>query len=278
MTQKNKSYFDLRGRVVIITGGAGYLGVKHAEAIAEYGAIPILLDIINLRSGNKLAKKISSLYETECSYFKCDIRQENQINSIKNLIITKYRKIDALINNAANNPKISNEGSPKNYSLENFSLNIWENDLSVGLKGAMLCSKIFGKEMIKNSKGVIINVSSDLGIIGPDQRIYLEKNKNYNERIFKPVSYSVVKHGLIGLTKYIATYWADKGIRCNAICPGGVKESQSKNFINNLSNLIPLSRMADPNEYKAAIVFLASDASSYMTGANLVIDGGRTAW
>ena len=98
------------------------------------------------------------------------------------------------------------------------------------------------------------------------------------ERIFKPVSYSVVKHGLIGLTKYIATYWADKGIRCNAICPGGVKESQSKNFINNLSNLIPLSRMADPNEYKAAIVFLASDASSYMTGANLVIDGGRTAW
>ena len=146
----------------------------------------------------------------------------------------------------------------------------------MGLTGAMLCSKIFGFEMAKNRKGVILNISSDLGIIAPDQRIYRKKGLPENEQPVKPITYSVIKHGLIGLTKYLATYWADKGVRCNALGPGGIYNNQPNEFVNKISNLIPIGRMADSDEYRSAIVFMVSDASSYMNGTNLVIDGGRT--
>ena len=129
--------------------------------------------------------------------------------------------------------------------------------------------------MVKNKKGIIINISSDLGIISPDQRIY--KN-NKNKIFYKPVTYSVIKHGIIGLTKYLATYWADKGIRTNCLCPGGVYEKQEKFFLDKINKKIPLGRMANSDEYKGAIQFLVSDASSYMNGATLIIDGGRTIW
>ena len=142
----------------------------------------------------------------------------------------------------------------------------------------MLCSKVFGYEMSKNGYGVILNISSDLGIIAPDQRLYLKDGVAENEQPVKPVTYSVIKHGLIGLTKYLATYWADKGVRCNALCPGGIYNNQPDEFVKTISNLIPLGRMAHKDEYKAAVIFLVSDASSYMTGVNLAIDGGRTCW
>ena len=142
----------------------------------------------------------------------------------------------------------------------------------------MLCSKVFGYEMSKNGYGVILNISSDLGIIAPDQRIYKKEGLPENEQPVKPVTYSVIKHGLIGLTKYLAIYWADKGVRCNVLCPGGIYNNQPDEFVKKISHLIPLGRMAHEDEYKATVVFLVSDASSYMTGENLVIDGGRTCW
>ena len=132
--------------------------------------------------------------------------------------------------------------------------------------------------MAKKGKGVILNISSDLGIIAPDQRIYKKEGLPENEQAVKPVTYSVIKHGLIGLTKYLATYWADSGVRVNSISPGGIYTNQNPAFIQKVKNLIPLGRMAQKDEYKAAVVFLVSDASSYMTGANLVVDGGRACW
>lgn len=197
---------------------------------------------------------------------------------VKETLLSKFGHIDILINNAAIDPKVKAKSADKLSRLENFSIDQWNLELSVGLTGAMLCSKIFGYEMAKKEQGVILNISSDLGIISPDQRIYKKEGLSENEQPVKPVTYSVIKHGLIGLTKYLATYWAEKGVRVNSISPGGINTNQNPEFIQKVTNLIPLGRMAHENEYKAAIVFLVSDASSYMTGANLVIDGGRSVW
>ena len=161
---------------------------------------------------------------------------------------------------------------------ENFPLEIWNNDLAVSLTGAFLCSQIIGTEMAKAGKGVILNIASDLGVVAPDQRIYRRDNLPEDMQNVKPVTYSVVKFGIIGLTKYLATYWAENGVRVNSLSPGGVYSNQPEEFVQKLTNLIPMKRMAGIDEYKGAIVFLCSDASSYMTGANLIIDGGRTCW
>ena len=276
-TKSVKKSFDLTGKVAVITGGAGLLGEKYAEAIAEFGGISILLDI-DEKAGTKKASRISNKYQVDCKFMLCDITDESQISSVRDSLLSKFGHIDILINNAAIDPKVE-EKSEKNLSrLENFSIDQWNLEMSVGLTGAMLCSKVFGYEISKNGKGVILNISSDLGIIAPDQRIYKKEGLPENEQPVKPVTYSVIKHGLIGLTKYLATYWVDEGIRVNSIFLGGVFNNQDPKFVERLTNLIPLSRMAHEDEYKAAIIFLVSDASSYMTGSNLVIDGGRSCW
>ena len=162
--------------------------------------------------------------------------------------------------------------------VENFPLDIWNQDIAVGLTGAFLCAKLFGGEMARRGSGVILNIASDLALIAPDQRIYRRPGVPEAQQFVKPVTYSVVKSGLLGLTRYLATYWADKGVRVNALIPGGVFAGQDEAFVQRLTNLIPLGRMAHDDEYKAAVLFLVSEASSYMTGAGLVIDGGRTCW
>jgi NAD(P)-dependent dehydrogenase (short-subunit alcohol dehydrogenase family) len=144
--------------------------------------------------------------------------------------------------------------------------------------GAFLCSQIIGKEMAKRNSGGILNISSDLGVIAPDQRLYAKKGLSPDEQPVKPVTYSVIKHAIIGLTKYLATYWADYNIRVNALSPGVVCAEQPEDFLEKINSRIPMGRMADEDEYKGAVLFLVSDASSYMTGANLIIDGGRTCW
>jgi NAD(P)-dependent dehydrogenase (short-subunit alcohol dehydrogenase family) len=163
--------------------------------------------------------------------------------------------------------------------LENFSVDQWNLQVSVGLTGAFLCSQVFGSAMAKHGQGgVILNISSDLSVFSPDQRIYSKDGLPMAQQPVKPVTYSVIKAGLIGLTRYLATYWVDNNIRCNALSPGGIFNGQSDDFVRRLTNLIPMGRMATKNEYRAAVQFLCSDASLYMNGQNIVIDGGRSVW
>ncbi len=272
-----KQSFDLTDKVAVITGGAGMLGEKHAEAIAEFKGIPILLDI-DEKAGTEQASRIAHEYQANCEFKLCDITDESQILSVRDSLLSKFGHIDILINNAAIDPKVEVNTSNNFSRLEDFPVDQWNLELAVGLSGAMLCSKVFGLEMSKNGKGVILNISSDLGIIAPDQRLYKKSGLPDDKQPVKPVTYSVIKHGLIGLTKYLATYWVDKGVRVNSISLGGVSNNQNSKFVKRLTNLIPLGRMAHEDEYKAAIILLVSDASSYMTGSNLVIDGGRSCW
>ena len=275
--KKLESMFDLTGRVAVITGGTGLLGQQHAEAIASAGGIPVLADI-RLDSVDPQSAAFKQRFGKQACAIQTDITDPESVRTMLAEVLNRYGRVDILINNAANNPKMEKTADVEFSRLENFPLKQWEADLSVGLTGAFLCSQIIGSEMAKRKRGVIVNVASDLAVIAPDQRLYRKPGLPPEQQPVKPVTYSVVKTGLIGLTRYLATYWADDGIRVNAISPGGVYNNQPEEFIQRLANLIPLGRMANTDEYQAAILFLCSDASSYMTGANLVIDGGRSCW
>ena len=272
-----KELFSVKNRVAVITGGAGLLGTKHAEILADAGAIPILIDLAVANPADR-AQVISKACGVPALGLSGDITDVAQVEQMRDEILGRYGRIDILINNAANNPKMENREG-KNFSrLENFPVELWEADLRVGLTGAFICSKVFGAEMAKRGKGVILTIASDLAVIAPDQRLYRQEGLPESEQPVKPVTYSVVKAGLVGLTRYLATYWHQSGVRANAISPGGVSNNQPEEFVKRLSNLIPLGRMADKDEYKGAILFLCSDASSYITGINLVADGGRSCW
>jgi NAD(P)-dependent dehydrogenase (short-subunit alcohol dehydrogenase family) len=272
-----KETFQLNGRVAIITGGAGLLGAKHAEAIVELGGIAVLWDIV-ANGSQATAQKVAQALNGKCFGLGVDITNHQAVGEALKEVVDRFGRVDILINNAANNPKFEANTTSDWTRLENFPLDIWNQDLEVGLTGAFLCSQIVGSELAKRGKGVILNIASDLALIAPDQRIYRKPDLPEDQQPVKPVTYSVVKAGLLGLTRYLASYWAEKGVRVNSICPGGVYTNQDNDFVKKLTNLIPLGRMAHQDEYKAAVAFLISDASSYMTGANLTLDGGRTCW
>jgi NAD(P)-dependent dehydrogenase (short-subunit alcohol dehydrogenase family) len=267
------SLFDLSGRVFVITGGTGLLGRQHAAAIAGAGGIPVLADIAPV-SNEELQSQLGFAVDV----IPVNISQRVEVEGLLSRILDRYGRVDGLINNAANNPKVEASGQLDDARLESFPLDRWEADIAVGLTGAFLCSKIIGAELARRRSGVIVNVASDLAIIAPDQRLYRKEGLPDHVQPTKPVTYSVVKTALVGLTRYLATYWADAGVRVNSLSPGGVENGQSDVFLSRIANLIPLGRMARRGEYQGAILFLCSDASSYMTGTNLVIDGGRSCW
>lgn len=271
--------FDLNGKTAIITGGAGLLGRKHAEALMEYGANCVLVDL-NEGAAVATAEQLSGEYGVRAIGLGNNITDKTAVEEILTITLQEFSRVDILINNAANNPKFEEIEKKIDLSkrFETFPIEAWQADIDVALKGSFLCSQVIGSYMSKQKEGVILNIASDLGLIAPDQRIYRKEGIADEEQPTKPVTYSVVKTGLIGLTRYLATYWADKNIRCNALVPGGVYTGQDDKFLEKLTNLIPMGRMADKDEYKAAVVFLCSDASAYMTGASLVMEGGRTCW
>ncbi len=273
-----RELFDLTGRVAIVTGGAGLLGYHHGAILADAGANVVLLDLAAANPGLR-ADQLQIAHGPECLGLAVDITSEASLLEARDAILAKFGRIDILINNAANNPKVEADpqGEPMQWSrLENFPLAVWNADIAVGLTGAFLCSRIFGQEMVKRNAGVILNIASDLGVIAPDQRLYRKEGLPEDHQPVKPVTYSVVKTALIGLTRYLSTYWTAHNIRVNAISPGGVFANQPDEFTARLHQLIPMGRMAHRDEYQGAILFLCSDASSYMTGQNLIVDGGRS--
>jgi len=275
--KSSNDMFNLVGQVAVITGGTGFLGQQHAEAIAGAGGIPVLVDIRldGVKQGSH--EWVRRFGDSACA-IHTDITEPGSIKALLDEVLVRYGRVDILINNAANNPRMENRQDVEFSRLEFFPLRQWEADLAVGLTGAFLCCQIIGSEMARRKRGVILNVASDLAVIAPDQRLYRQAGLRDDQQPTKPVTYAIVKTGLIGLTRYLATYWADTGVRVNAISPGGVYNGQPEAFVQRLANLIPLGRMANRDEYQGAIVFLCSDASSYMTGANLIIDGGRSCW
>ncbi len=263
----------------IITGASGLLGQQHAFALVEAGFNLILIDIdyFNLK---KIQKKIQNKFKSQkVICYSIDITNEQEIIKIKNYLKNKKIQISVLVNNAAMNPKMKQVNqNTKTGELENYSIDLLRKELNVNLISAFSMIKHFGPEMAKNKKGSIINIGSDLSINAPDQSVYSKDDNIKKVKNFKPIGYSISKFGIVGLTKYVATYWAHKNVRCNALIPGAVDNNQSSYLKKNVSKRIPLGRWAKKNEYKKGLVFLAKDDSSYMTGQLLIIDGGRSTW
>jgi len=272
--------FDLTGKTALITGAAGLLGLQHAHALLESGASVILTDIKNDQL--LIAKsKLDKTFESSKIFFEVmDVSNFDEVTDMSHRLQLKNLTVDILVNNAAIDPKVKSDSSSLEASrFENFSLDQWNKEISVGLTGAFICSQVFGSLMAKSIKnGVILNIASDLSIISPDQRLYNKSELSFEFQPVKPITYSVIKSGLLGLTRYLSTYWVNSGIRCNALSPGGIFNGQSDEFVKRISSLIPMGRMANYDEYRSAVQFLCSDASSYMNGQNVVIDGGRSVW
>ena len=257
--------FDLKKKIIVVTGGSGFFGKIIVSSIEKFNGIPIIID---LKRPSK--KKI---------FYQADITSEKEVKKVSEEIIKKYKSVYGLINNAASNdPKLKNIKINED-KLENFDLNRWKRDIDISLTGSFLCSKYFGQQIIKNKKGgVIINISSDLGLIAPNHSLYELKTKKKTIKNKKPISYSVSKSGIIGLTRYLSTYWSNKNLRCNCICPGGIYNNQNKNFHKKLIKLIPLKRMANKNDYSSTLIWMLSENTEYLNGAIISVDGGRTAW
>ncbi len=272
--------FNLTGKAALITGAAGLLGVEHAAALLESGATVVLTDVNEASLAIARTKLLPNADSKRIVTHVMDVSQPDEIRGVvKELEVTGLR-IDILVNNAAIDPKVrGGKGIVETSRLENVPLEQWDLQMAVGLTGAFLCSQVFGSAMAQDGKGgVILNIASDLSVFSPDQRLYRKGGVADDMQPVKPVTYSVIKAGLIGLTRYLATYWADRGVRANALSPGGIFNGQNEDFVQRLSSLIPLGRMADQSEYKAAIQFLCSEASSYLNGQNIIMDGGRSAW
>jgi len=269
-SKKISTLFSLEDKVVVLTGSGGRLGSRFSKILSDAGVNLVLVDI-NEKNNSAVAKTLLKNNHKNFLLLNLDISKPHNVKKLVNNTMKKFGKIDILINNAHSVPR----KHPKySESFENFSEDVWETMVSETLRGLFLCTKEVGKIMSNQNKGVIINISSIYGIVGPDQRIY-GKNK-----LNSPVSYSVTKGGLVNMTRYLASYWRGKNIRVNTLTLGGVydKKLHSSNFVKNYSKNTILNRMASREDFDGALLFLASDASSYMTGSNLIVDGGWTAW
>ncbi|HBC07703.1 MAG TPA: oxidoreductase [Rhodospirillaceae bacterium] len=274
-----KAQYDLTGKICVITGGAGFLGHQFAEALGEMGGLPVLFDLAPEQL-EEAARDVAA-YCGRCETEVADVSDEASIRNAVDRVLKRHGRIDVLINNAALT-KYGCDADPDAFfaPFEDTAPEVWDAGLRINLTGTMLACKIIGHEMVKLGQGSIVNIGSDVGIVSPDQRIYdPDPAANYPGMPFNtPAFYSVTKAGVIHLTRHLATLWAANNVRVNCFSPAGVFRDHDLGFVAKLASRIPMGRMGRINEYKGAIVFLASDASSFMTGHNLVMDGGRTAW
>jgi len=268
--------FDVSGRTVIVTGGAGLLGREYGRALVVAGAQVVLADI----DGPAVEAVADGLRGRAGSVIgvAVDVADESSVVRLVRTTLAHYGRIDGLVNNAAVDPKFDRgRKSQHTAAFEHYPIDCWNSALAVNLTGMFLCSREVAPTMLTQGRGVIVNISSTYGLVGPDQRIY-NSDRTDAPREFKPVVYSVTKSGVLGFTRYLAAYWGNTGIRVNTLTPGGVRNEQAPEFVRRYSARTPLGRMAERHEYSGALLFLLSDASSYMTGGNLVVDGGWTAW
>ncbi len=279
-TSKAFEKFDLSGKTALVTGAAGLLGVEHSAALLASGATVVLTDLSSAALGATRETLMRDADAARIIACQMDVTRPDAIQVVAAELAARQIRVDILINNAAIDPKVDgNKGVLEASRLENFPLDQWNLQVAVGLTGAFLCSQVFGTAMAADGKGgVILNIASDLSVFSPDQRLYRKGGIAEDRQPVKPVTYSVIKTGLVGLTRYLATYWADYGVRANALSPGGVFNGQNEEFVQRLTSLIPLGRMANRDEYRAAVQFLCSDASTYLNGQNIVMDGGRCVW
>ncbi len=264
--------FSLKNKTAIITGALGLIGKEHCKALSEAGANIVVADV-NESDCMAFAKTLG----TDSIGISLDVTNPDSIKKLRDKVLEKFGHIDILVNNAAINDMFENpKAAAEQSKFENYPLDLWQKSVNVNLTGVFLCSQIIGSEMAKQKSGSIINIASTYGMTAPDQSLYIKKDGT--QSFYKPPAYSATKGAVIMFTKYLAAYWGKDGVRVNTLTPGGVENEQDEFFIEKYSKKTPLGRMAKPTDYKGALIFLASDASSYMTGANLVVDGGWTAW
>ena len=267
--------FSLEGRAGLVTGGAGLLGRQFSRTLGEAGAKVVIADI-DFDAAFELALDLRESH-IKAIAVKVDVTDPGSVSAMVGHTLAEFGRLDVLVNSAALDPKFDSQhlDEQTGNAFEDYALDAWQRSLDVNLTGVFLACQSAARTMAQQGTGVIINISSVYGLAGPDQRIYPQVDGRPQ---FKPVDYPVTKAGILGLTRYLAAYYAGTGIRVNALTPGGIFNQHDDEFLANYSTKAILGRMADDDEMNGALLFLASDASGYMTGANLVVDGGYTAW
>jgi len=271
--------FQLKDRVAVVSGGAGLLGVEFCRTLAEAGAAVVVADIDGV-AAQSIANSLSDIGRNALA-IQVDVTSPESVSNLVEITLRNYQRLDILVNSAALDPKYDPQhlnhanGAGDIGTFERYPLDAWQRALDVNLTGVFLCSQAAVGPMLDQGQGVIINISSIYGLVAPDQRLYQRPGEIAR---YKPAWYSVSKAGILGLTRYLAAYYAGKNIRVNALTPGGVYDEHDDEFVRAYSSRAVMGRMADKNDMNGAILFLASDASNYMTGANLVVDGGWTTW
>lgn len=264
--------FSLQGKVAVVTGAAGLLGQQHCRALAEAGASVVACDLDEETCWNLVDE-----LPTPSISVPMDVTSAEDIRTVLEVMLLEFKHVDVLVNNAAVNDKFETPALAAEQSrFENYPLAMWQRSMNVNVTGVYLCSQIIGAPMARQGAGSIINVASTYGVVAPDQSLY--RTPDGQQPFYKSPAYPTSKGAVIAFTKYLAAYWGPAGVRVNALSPGGVQNGQSEYFIAQYAAKTPLGRMAQPNDYQGALVFLASDESRYMTGANLVVDGGWTVW
>ena len=268
--------FSLAGRVAVVTGGLGLLGREHCRALAEAGATVVVADL-EQKDAAAFAHELSRECDSPCLGSELDVVDQESVAKLRDVVLERFGRLDVLINNAGVNDRVEDRSSSNaTPRFEDYPLESWKRLIEVNATGTFLCSQVLGAEMARRRSGSIVNIASTYAVVAPDPALY--RRPDATQDFWKSPAYPASKGAILSFTRYLAAYWGAAGVRVNALSPGGVENGQETFFVRNYSSRTPLGRMAQPCDYRGALVFLASDASSYMTGANLVVDGGWTTW